>query len=694
MLTPRGSWTVAGVSLVALGILGTAVLRQRRTLEAAAVAFRTVPRCEQCHAAIAKTYAHVGMARSFHRLSEPEPDLPAAAIQHARSGRRYEVLRRDGRLIQRRYELSPSGTQVNSFEMDATHVVGSGNHARTYFHLTAAGEMIQLPLTWYTQENRWYLSPGFDQNAPPDFTRRADDSCLFCHNGYPRGEAMASGIDCERCHGDGARHTELASHGATAGQLRAAIVNPARLSPELQLDVCMQCHLETTSVELPQMIRRFDRSVFSYRPGEPLGSYIVHFDAPSGSDRFEIVNQAYRLRQSACFRASDGRLTCVTCHNPHNVPRGTAAVAWYRAKCTGCHSSVKTPAHPGLAEADCAGCHMPRRRTEDAVHVIMTDHWIVRRPARTETQQPSEKPRSFRGALSVYFPEMPGVDRDLYLGAALIVGGRDRSRGIALLERSAGAQSSGKALAVLAEGRLAAGDAGGAVRDFRHALELGPRTARLHYNLAQALDAAGQPVEAGHAFDDALGLDPQFPEAHYAYANHLVKVQDLDAAVRHYQAAIQARPVYAEAQNNLGNVLAEKKDLPAARSHFEEALRIDPASAEAHDNQARVLAAQGQAAEALAHARRAVELNPSSPAAHFNLGQLLQLNENSANAINEYRTALRLRPDFAAAHLALGAVLGDSGQLQAAAAEFRAVLRIDPQNALARKYLDMATGGH
>ena len=41
------------------------------------------------------------------------------------------------------------------------------------------------------------------------------------------------------------------------------------------MDVCMQCHLETTSVELPQMIRRFDRSIFSFRPGEPLGSYIV-----------------------------------------------------------------------------------------------------------------------------------------------------------------------------------------------------------------------------------------------------------------------------------------------------------------------------------------------------------------------------------------------------------------------------------
>jgi tetratricopeptide (TPR) repeat protein len=636
------------------------------------------------------------MARSFRALTEPEPALPVAAIHHARSGRQYEVLRRGDRLVQRRYEPGPNGAQVNAFEMDATHVIGSGNHARTYFHLTAAGELVELPLTWYAQEKRWYLSPGFDQSAPPDFTRRADDSCLFCHNGYPRGDAMAEGIDCQRCHADGARHAEMASQGATGEQLRAAIVNPARLPTALQMDVCMQCHLETTSIELPQMIRRFDRDVFSFRPGEPLGSYIVHFDAAGGGDRFEIVNQAYRIRQSACFRKSGGQLTCGTCHNPHDVPRGAAAVTWYRAKCMGCHPSVKAAGHPGLAAADCAGCHMPKRRTEDAVHVIMTDHLIARRPPRDVPPPPAEKARSFPGAFSVYYPELSVPERDLYLGAALIVGGRNRSAGIELLERSAAAQPNGRALAVLAEGRLAEGDATGAVRDFRRALERGPQTARLHYNLAQALDAAGQPGESGREFEKALRLELRFPEAHYAYANHLVKIQDAAAAVRHYEAAIQARPVYAEAHNNLGNVLAERKDFAGARAHFEEALRIDPGFGEAHDNEARVLAAEGQVAEALAHARRAIELKPDSSAAHYNLGQLLQFNGSAADAISEYRTSLRLRPDFPAAHVALGATLGDSGNLDAAIAEFRAALRIEPQNALARKYLDLAiaTRGH
>ena len=39
------------------------------------------------------------------------------------------------------------------------------------------------------------------------------------------------------------------------------------------MEVCTQCHLETTSAPLPNAIRRFDRGPFSYRPGEPLSAF-------------------------------------------------------------------------------------------------------------------------------------------------------------------------------------------------------------------------------------------------------------------------------------------------------------------------------------------------------------------------------------------------------------------------------------
>ena len=41
------------------------------------------------------------------------------------------------------------------------------------------------------------------------------------------------------------------------------------------MEVCMQCHLETASLDLPHSIRRFERAPFSYRAGEPLGQAAV-----------------------------------------------------------------------------------------------------------------------------------------------------------------------------------------------------------------------------------------------------------------------------------------------------------------------------------------------------------------------------------------------------------------------------------
>ena len=93
----------------------------------------------------------------------------------------------------------------------------------------------------------------------------------------------------------------------------------------------MQCHLEPTSSEIPALIRRFNRGPFSFRAGEPLGSFLLAFDHAAGTgheDKFEIVNSsAYRLRQSQCFlKSSSSRaLTCLTCHDPHSVPRGEEA---------------------------------------------------------------------------------------------------------------------------------------------------------------------------------------------------------------------------------------------------------------------------------------------------------------------------------------------------------------------------------
>src|SRR5207249_2869919 len=94
--------------------------------------------------------------------------------------------------------------------------------------------------------------------------------------------------------------------------------------------------------------------------------------------RFEIVSSVYRLRQSACFLKSAGKLRCTTCHDPH----GDTAAERYNGVCRQCHGAsfdrlVAAATH--TSSTDCVSCHMPKRRTDDVVHAVMTDHYIQRK---------------------------------------------------------------------------------------------------------------------------------------------------------------------------------------------------------------------------------------------------------------------------------------------------------------------------
>ena len=145
-----------------------------------------------------------------------------------------------------------------------------------------------------------------------------------------------------------------------------AIVNPAKLSPERRMEVCMQCHLETTSGRIPAMLQRFDRGTFSYIPGQPLGDFAISFDHAPGTGhegKFEAVSSVYRLRQSRCFLESGGKLECATCHDPHRIPRGEEArPASTSSVCLQVPHGSPHPAGVTATAADCISCHMPKRR--------------------------------------------------------------------------------------------------------------------------------------------------------------------------------------------------------------------------------------------------------------------------------------------------------------------------------------------
>ena len=259
-------------------------------------------------------------------------------FQHAKSGFYYRMLRRDGKLIQQRYLLDRNRQPIHIHEEEVTYVVGSGNHARSYLRHHPNGVITQLPVTWYSQQKRWDMSPGYDTKNHLDFSRAIPQGCVFCHTAYPR---MQRGTDrrpalfwqsdtrgnwMRTLPWPGGRHVDLALRGETGSGLKQAIYNPGRDTPEAQRTICYQCHMESSVDSLGTRVLKAGRDIFSFRPGEPFSNYAVQFSLQAPDPKkLKVVQHAELMEASRCFQASDGRMTCTSCHDPHRKPAAADA---------------------------------------------------------------------------------------------------------------------------------------------------------------------------------------------------------------------------------------------------------------------------------------------------------------------------------------------------------------------------------
>ena len=674
--------------------------------------------CARCHAEIARKYSNTGMARSFQ--SPDAASVPTAAPWfHKASATWYQVAAKDGGWYERWWQIGFKGRKESQGEAKIDYVMGSGNHVRTYLHRGAKGGLIELPLAWYAEKGgSWALNPGLDESDPA-VSRKIGYDCMFCHNSLPSIPAgheetgaqpvfagqLPQGIDCQRCHGPGSEHVR------TSG--RGAIVNPARLSKDRAMEVCMQCHLETTSEPLPSVIRRYDRGPFSYRPGEALSAFQFTFDNAPGSGRaakFEIVNSVYRLRQSRCFLESKGALGCTTCHDPHDFRHDAVAVDVYNKACLRCHepSKIAVASHP--SGGNCVGCHMPKRRAEDVVHAVMTDHLIQRRPPANPLAELAER----HGPVLEYRGEVvPYGDKDeLYTAVAQVMHQSNLEAGLPRLQAEIARQKPElpEFYMELGDALQRSGRSEEAAAAYRVAIEKRPGSALFQARLAQPLRALGKSQEPLDAMLKAVQLDPSHAENWYHLALLQSDLGDKPAAVASFRKSIELDPEFADSRNGLGAVLAAMGQGQEAEAQYRAALSIRPALQSAHGNLAYLLANRGDMAEAIVHFERAgdsafnqlsygitlarmnrlvearvhleksLQADATQPLAHEVLGGLLDAAGRVPEAMAHYRDAIRLRPDFGKAHLDLGGALARKGDRAGAAAQFRlAQSDADPQ---------------
>lgn len=337
--------------------------------------------CKKCHESISRKYLATRMANaSGHARDGFQP----GTFNHPASGVQYGVSVKDGEVW---LEYSRPGSDALHGRQKLDYFLGSGNHGRTYLY-SINGYWFETPIAYYAGKHGYDMRPAYLNDKEMPFNLPVSAGCLRCHmsgtqvedpgtrNHYKSAPFLHVGITCEACHGDSAQHV------ATGG--KSPIVNPAKLDAERRDSVCNSCHLEgDTSVELK------GRSAVDYKPGDRFADYVSSYVRAEAAVRDRAVSQVEALNLSRCKRSSGDRMSCMSCHNPHDTPQAEERVFFYRNKCLACHTQTKYATAHYSANQDCTSCHMPKSTPTDIPHEQWTDHRILRQAGVVELEPAS-----------------------------------------------------------------------------------------------------------------------------------------------------------------------------------------------------------------------------------------------------------------------------------------------------------------
>jgi hypothetical protein len=325
--------------------------------------------CYSCHAEIAESYALTAHALTSTPASADtiHGDFsPGANEMRTANPELHFRMESDGlRFSQAAIRRGSSGEAVEREEL-IDIIIGSGRKGQTYLHWEG-DELCQLPVSYWTEHRKWVNSPGF-ADGTAKFDRPITARCLECHASTVTSRAppvnrydpasLVLGISCEKCHGPGGEHVKRYRAASPPRSVEdAAIINPARLARERQIDVCALCHAgEGRSVTPP----------LTYRPGDVLSDHITFLRQAPNAPLDVHASQIQLLERSRCFQQSP-TMTCTTCHNVHRPQRDLAAMA---VNCTQCHQVEhcgKFATRGAAIATSCVACHMPLQQTAQIV---------------------------------------------------------------------------------------------------------------------------------------------------------------------------------------------------------------------------------------------------------------------------------------------------------------------------------------
>ncbi|TNE82355.1 MAG: tetratricopeptide repeat protein [Bacteroidetes bacterium] len=538
--------------------------------------------CKQCHADKHETFLHTGMGMSFDSATKSKSSAQFHQIHpvfDSFSRFYYYPFWQNNTLHIREFRLEGQDT-VYKREQAIDYIIGSGQHTNSHL-FSSNGYVYQAPMTWYVQEGKWDLPPGFENGANSRFSRLIGMECMSCHNALPGFDAQSvnkftkipDGIDCERCHGPGELHVQQKKAGILVDvnkETDYSIVNPAKLSWERQVDLCQRCHLQGNAV------LKDGKSFTDFKPGMKLSDYVNVFMPryEGAEDEFIMASHAQRLQLSQCFVQSNKtgntqQLTCINCHNPHVSVKVTGKAVFNQA-CKNCHTAqdactARPEARTKVAD-NCVQCHMPKQGTLDIPHVTVHDHFI-----RKSYVKDSAKQKRFIGLYAVNNPN-PELKEKVKAYLAYY----DKFEAKPIYLDSAAALLNGNG-ANLTEQQIhlhyLKGEYGALTKLHANQEYLDPWT---YYRVAKAYQSLNQPKEALKAMQGAYLHLKNDTRLATEYAVLLLVNERKSEAKALLSETIAQNPLETAAWNSLGYIYFQESNLIEAKKHYTKALSLDP----------------------------------------------------------------------------------------------------------------------
>lgn len=190
---------------------------------------------------------------------------------------------------------------------------------------------------------------------------------------------------------------------------------------------------------------------------------------------------------------------------------------------------------------------------------------------------------------------------------------------------------------------------GPAIAEYQRAIREDPASAaEAHYRIGVLSDKLGNAEGAAREFRAALQADPHHAEARRALAAfHL----------------------------NRGVAARQQRRLDEALRELQQAVGVDPGSSTAHLELGRAYEEAGRLAEAVQEYHAAVQADPKNLAAQLRLGQGYNAQQQYALAVPAFQAVLAENPDRAEAYAGLGVAYVHQGQREEARKAFEMAIR-------------------